>query len=285
MSDNGISIDSLCPVGITEKTEWTWIKKASSKFLKTVNLWILGWMFVALGAMFAINTMTGLNGVTPYGIMKFLMWIAFCMWLLLVVTVWGELFTGNVLIVVSTLNKKTKIKDFAKNLVAVWIGNFLGSILIAWLLFFGWFYMFNHGNIWETALYIAAGKMNYPFMQAVFLWIMCNILVCLAILVSTGCRTTGDKFLGILLPIAWFVAGWFEHCVANMFFLPFAWIIKNFWDHKFLEELGTKVNTDHINLHDIFLNNLLPVTIGNFLGWAVFVWLLYWITYCKKDCK
>lgn len=281
--DTGIAnIDSLCPSEIWLKTIKTGVKKANTRAKNTLVLWILGGMFVALGAIFAINTMTWLNHIVPYWIMKFLVWIAFCLWLALVVTVWWELFTGNVLVVVSLLQKKITYWQYFKNLLFVYLWNFVGSLIVVVLIFGAGHYLFSNWELGYTALYIAKWKLGYSFFQAVCLWIMCNILVCLAILVATGCRTIGDKLLWIFLPIVAFVAWWFEHSVANMFFMPYAWLIKNFWDLSKISSISD-IDISKITVSNIIFNNIIPVTIGNWLWWAIFVWLIYWLTYCKEE--
>ena len=133
----------------------------------------------------------------------------------------------------------------------------------------------------QPRLKIAATKMNYGYLQAVALGILCNGLVCLAIWLTYSARTTGDKILAIVFPITAFVAGSFEHSIANMYFLPYALFIKNF-DPAFVASLAAKVpDLSILTWGAFFLKNLLPVTFGNIIGGAGLVALIYWFVYLR----
>jgi formate/nitrite transporter FocA (FNT family) len=100
-------------------------------------------------------------------------------------------------------------------------------------------------------------------------------LVCLAIWLTLGARTTTDKIVAILFPITAFVAAGFEHSVANMYFIPIGWLIAQF-DPSFAQAAGLAL--DHLTLGGM-LNNLIPVTLGNIIGGAGFVAAVYWFVY------
>jgi formate transporter len=133
-----------------------------------------------------------------------------------------------------------------------------------------------------TALEIARIKTNLGFVQAVALGILCNGLVCLAVWLCLGARTTTDKILATLFPISAFVAAGFEHSVANMYYLPIGLLIKS--DTTFLTAIGKSLS-DYASLTwtNFLFVNLLPVTIGNILGGVVLVGFTYWFVYLRPE--
>jgi formate transporter len=170
-----------------------------------------------------------------------------------------------------------------RNWIIVYFGNFIGALATAVLVIVAQFYMTNHGGIGLTALNMAQGKVNLGFAQAVALGMLCNGLVCLAVWLSYSARTTWDKIVAVILPVCAFVAAGFEHCVANMFFVPFAIFIRNFAPDSFWQAIGkTPADFADISWGHFLTGNLLPVTIGNILGGALLVGAVYWLVYLKK---
>ena len=168
-----------------------------------------------------------------------------------------------------------------RNWVVVYIGNFIGSVGTAALIFFSKQYAFGNGSVGESALKIATSKMQYGFIQTVALGILCNGLVCIAIWLTYSARSTADKILAIIFPITAFVAASFEHSVANMYFVPYALFIKAF-DPAFITGLADKApNLSNLTWGAFFFKNLLPVTIGNIIGGAGLVALMYWFIYLR----
>jgi formate/nitrite transporter len=144
-------------------------------------------------------------------------------------------------------------------------------------------YTFGANSVGITALKIGVAKVDFSFMQAVALGILCNALVCLAVWMTFSARSTVDKIVAIIFPITAFVAAGFEHSVANMYFIPYALFIKMF-DPAFTAAVGDKVtNLDLLTWRSFFVNNLIPVTIGNIIGGAVLVAAIYWAIFLKSD--
>lgn len=269
-------MDALTPAEITAKAEEVGYKKATGKFSHTLVSGILAGMYIAFGAVFSITSISGLAWTVPFGIIKFIAGLAFSLGLILVMIAGAELFTWNALLVIARLNKKISGLQMIKNLILIWVSNFIGALIVIGLVYVWWWYLFGNGVVWETALNIWVHKLDYGFMQALSLGILCNILVCLGVWLAWSGRSTGDKVLGILFPIIAFVAGWFEHSVANMFYLPFAYLL------KISGFVVANIDMSHLTLKYIFVNNLLPVTLGNIIGWAVFVGMAYWRLYGKR---
>jgi formate transporter len=144
-------------------------------------------------------------------------------------------------------------------------------------------YTFNAGAVGVTALNIGLAKVNLGFFQAFMLGVLCNALVCLAVWLSYSARTVTDKVLAIVFPISAFVAAGFEHCIANMYFIPTALFIKAWASPSFWQTTGLNPAAyNNLTWGSFFFNNLLPVTIGNVFGGVVLVGAIYWMIYLRK---
>jgi len=146
--------------------------------------------------------------------------LCFCLGLVLVLCCGAELFTGNILMVCARASKKISGAALARSWALVWLGNLAGSLVAVALVFFANVQGMNGGEVGEAFVSVAAGKVALDPLTLFVKAVMCNILVCLAVWIGLSAKTVADKVLGILLPISAFVACGFEHCVANMFFLP-----------------------------------------------------------------
>jgi formate/nitrite transporter len=145
-------------------------------------------------------------------------------------------------------------------------------------------YLFGNGAIGQNALNIAQAKVSLGFLQAIVLGVLCNALVCLAVWLCVSARTTTDKILAIIFPITAFVAAGFEHSIANMYFIPVGLFIKGGATATFWEQAG-KTAADYAGLtwSNFLVTNLLPVTIGNIIGGALMVGLVYWFIYLRPN--
>jgi formate/nitrite transporter len=293
-----VSIDAYLPAAMASKAEDIGVKKANLDSLSMFALAILAGAFIGIGAIFATTVSAGSMAINtaagdaafktglPYGVVRLITGLAFTVGLILVVVGGAELFTGNNLITMAYMSKKVKLSALLRNWGVVYAGNFVGSIVTALIVFFGKQYTFGGNSIGFAVLSIGNAKTGFTFIQAIALGIMCNALVCMAVWMCYSARSTTDRILAIIPPIACFVAAGFEHSVANMYFIPIALFIKNF-DGKVYDAIVTNFNAgkDFTNLtwDKFFINNLLPVTIGNIIGGAVMVGLIYWFVYLRKQ--
>ncbi len=273
-----ISIDALVPAEIARRAEYIGIRKAETDALNMFILAILAGAFISLGAIFATTVATG-GAALPFGVNKLLVGLVFCLGLVLVVIGGAELFTGNNLIVMAWASGKVSTRQLLRNWGIVYAGNFVGSVATALIMFFTKQYEFSNGAVGQTALSIANGKVNLDFTQAIALGIMCNVLVCLAVWLTFGARTTADKISAIIFPITAFVAAGFEHSVANMYFISIGLFIKEF-DPTYADSTG--LDLTNLTLRGFLIDNLLPVTIGNIIGGAILVSAVYWTIYLRK---
>jgi formate transporter len=281
MASEGIefSIDALLPAEMAQRAEAIGVRKAATPPLKVFVLAILAGAFIALGAIYATVAATGASGVLPFGVTRILVGVTFCLGLILVVVAGAELFTGNNLIVMAWANRKVSTSALLRNWVLVYLGNAVGSVGTALIVFLGRQYTLSGGAVGATALGIANTKAGLEFVPAVFLGILCNALVCLAVWMSYGARSTTDKIAAIIFPISAFVAAGFEHSVANMYFIPIGLLIKYF-DPSFTAQ--AQLDLTHLTVQGFLVNNLLPVTIGNIIGGAGLVAAVYWFVFLRK---
>lgn len=275
-----MSVDALLPADIARKAEAVGVAKANEAALKLFVLGVLAGSFIALGAVFATTVTAG--GELSFGLSRVLGGLVFSLGLILVVLAGAELFTGNNLVVMAVASGRITLPQLLRNRVIVYAGNFVGAISTALLVFASEQYMQGGGIIGERMLAIGAAKTNLDFVPAVALGILCNVLVCLAVWLCMSARSATDKILAILFPITAFVAAGFEHCVANMYFVPKALFLKMWASDSFWETID-KNEADYSSLtwSNFLGKNLLPVTLGNILGGAVLVGLVYWFIYLR----
>jgi len=276
-----IPFDALMPPEMAGKAENVGVNKAHLNSFRTFALAVLAGAFIAMGAVFSTTATTG-GSALPFGVTRVLGGLAFSLGLILVVVAGAELFTGNNLIIMAWAGHKVTTMQLLRNWVIVYIGNFLGSVLTAYMMFLSRQYTMGGGALGLNALTIANTKSNLDFIQAIVLGIFCNALVCLAVWLCMSARSTTDRVLAIIPPITAFVAAGFEHSIANMYFIPVALFIKAGAGAEFWSQIGkTAADFPKLTWGNFFLVNLLPVTIGNIIGGAVMVGLVYWSIYLR----
>lgn len=280
MSD--IQFDAYSPKEMAARVEKAGITKGNLDFWSTLVLALLAGIFIAFGALFYTLVIHDSN--TSYGFTRLLGGIVFCLGLVLVIVAGAELFTGNNLIMMAYMNRKITFGKLARNWVIVFAGNFLGSLAIVILVYFSGHWGMHNYAVGGKALLIALGKVQIPFGEALVRGILCNILVCLAVWLCFSCRNVADKVLAIIFPIAAFVALGFEHCVANMFFIPAGLILKYMPEvvEAASTAIGRSVSVDNLTWGTLFTKNLIPVTLGNIIGGAVIIALIYWFLYLRS---
>jgi formate/nitrite transporter len=282
---NEIQIDAFPPAKMASRMESVGVAKSELRANTMFALAVLAGAFIGCGAIFATVVTTGLGAVgMGFGVIKLLGGLVFCLGLVGVVVAGAELFTGNNLIIMAFASGRVPLAKLLRNWGIVYAGNFVGSILTAMIMLVTKQYMFSNGSLGANALGIANAKTGLGFFQAIALGIMCNALVCLAVWLCSSARSTTDKILAIIFPITAFVAAGFEHSVANMYFIPIGLFIKSTAGAGFWEAIG-RTATDYGNLTwgAFFIKNLLPVTIGNIIGGAGFVGLVYWFIYLRPQ--
>lgn len=256
-------MDAYTPKQIAELVNNVGIKKANLPLVQTITLSILAGAFIAFGGMFFTTVIT--DSALGFGPTRLLGGLAFSLGLILVIIAGAELFTGNNLIVIAWSEKKITTTQLLRNWGIVYLGNLIGALACVCFIHYSGILDIANGAAAKTALNIAQGKVALSGSQAFIRGILCNTLVCLAVWLCFAAHTVSGKILAILFPISAFVALGFEHSVANMYLIPIG----------MLQEGSTITVID-------FIQNLIPVTLGNILGGSAFVALVYWICYLRK---
>lgn len=247
-------------------------KKTELPVWKMFVLGILAGMFIALGGAV---TNTASHSIEDVSTARIISGLLFPGGLSMVILMGGELFTGNCLIPVSVLERQTTVGKMLKNWVVVYLGNFAGALLVAYgCARFGQL-NYSGGGLAVFTMKLAASKATIPFANGVVLGFFCNVLVCLGVLCSLSAKDTAGRIIGTIFPIAIFVICGFEHCVANMYYIPAGLFAAGVPQYAALAaEAG--VDLSALTWGNFLLNNLIPVTIGNILG-GVFVGVMMWL--------
>lgn len=278
------NIDSLMPSEMAVQAELVGVSKANMSISKTLVLAMLAGAFIAFGSIFFTAVTAG--STLPYGITRLMGGISFSLGLVLVIVGGAELFTGNNLIVMAWANKKISTPQILKNWALVYVGNMTGALFVAVLLFFSGQYLSASGMVGINILNIGKAKCELGFIQAITLGILCNILVCLAVWLCFSSQSVSGKIMSIVFPITAFVTSGFEHSIANMYFIPEAILVLHHGDTEFLSLANSSTqNYGSITWSNYLLHNLIPVTIGNIIGGAVLVGLVYWFVFLRKSKK
>lgn len=274
-----MSTSYLTPAAICAATIEIGLRKAVLPRLKMVLLGILAGAFIAFASegsnMAAFNL---LADPASYGMGKALAGAVFPTGLMLVILAGGELFTGNTMMLMGMAERKLSLAAVLNNWFFVYAGNLVGGLLIAHMMAHSGLYNQGEHLLGGMTIRIAAGKTALPFLSAFYLGIMCNWLVCLAVWMAYGATDMTGKFLAIFFPIWLFITSGFEHSVANMYYIPAGIFAKGNELWAAASGLSAEALAE-LNWQTFFLNNLVPVTLGNIVGGGIFVGLAYWIAY------
>ena len=274
-------IDALLPAEIARKAEQIGADKIRVDTTTLLTLAVLAGAFIALGAMFATTVLAGANGTVPYGISRLLAGIAFCLGLILVIVGGAELFTGNTLMVMAWAAGRVTLTEMLRAWAIIYVGNFIGAIGTALLVFLSGQPFNGKGIVGAVAMKLATEKVSLSFDHAFFLGILCNVLVCLAVWLAIGARTTSDKVLAVLFPVSAFVVAGFEHSVANMYLIPLGLFLKGWAPTSLWTQIGSTTSDFTVLTWAAFFWSLIPVTLGNIVGGGVLVGGIYWFIYLR----
>ena len=256
-------------------------KKTLMSLDRMFVLAVLAGAYIGFGAQLATTVSMDMAPKYGVGITNLISGAVFSVGLMLVILGGAELFTGNNLIWLSHLSGRAKLIQVIRSWTTVYIGNFVGSTLLAALVFLGGLYSMGSNALGLRALAIANAKVNLGFLELIARGIVCNWLVCLAVWIATSAEDTTGKVWACFFPITAFVASGFEHSVANMFFVPMGIMLRS------IPSLVMQANTNLVNLtwEGFLVRNLLPVTLGNIIGGGFFVATLYWYVYLRPEAR
>lgn len=252
--------------------------KVNTTIGKMLILAVLAGVFIALAG---VASATASVSVPQASVGKFLGACVFPGGLTMVLLAGSELFTGNTLLVIPLFQREITWKGMLKNWLFVYVGNLLGSILVAAaVVYCHQLSLFDNG-LAVSVLSTAAAKCAMPFGQAFVKGICCNFLVCIAVWISFAAKDVISKIAGLFFPIMFFVVSGFEHSVANMYFISVGIFA------KFVPEYAQAAQAAGVDLSGVawgnfWTANLIPVTLGNIVGGAVCVGCVYWAVYLRK---
>ena len=251
--------------------------KAKAKFARTFLLGVLAGLLIGLGG--AVTNMAT-HTIASVSVAKIISGALFPFGLIMVIFTGAELFTGNCLLSMPVAEKRITIKGLLKNWIFSYTGNFVGAALLAALLCLAGQFNISNGALAVSTMKVAVTKCNINFGSAIILGIFCNLLVCLAVMASLSAKDAIGRAAGAYFPIFFFVMCGFEHCVANMYYIPAGLFAKGVTEYASLAvEAGLDLST--LTWGNFLINNLLPVTIGNIIGGVLFG-LLIWYAYRQR---
>ncbi len=278
-----VDIDAYSPPQIANRIDKVALVKAKLTFAQTFLLGILAGAYIGIGAQFA--TFVSSDSTLHFGLTSLITGIVFSLGLMLVVVGGAELFTGNCLIIMGYVSKRVTTRQMLNNWTVSYAGNLLGSLtMVCWI---------SQAHQWEffqnmvgaKALLVAHTKVNLPFTTALARGVLCNSMVCLAVWLCFSGRSVADKILSIVFPIGGFVASGFEHCVANMYFIPMGITLKKHPEVIAAAEkmAGKTLDLSQLTWKGFFINNLFPVTLGNIVGGVILVGVVFWFVYLRPN--
>jgi formate/nitrite transporter len=264
------NLNAYGPAEIKEAVEKIGVKKTKLPPLASFMLAVAAGGSIGFGALY--YTIVASDEAMSFAAVRVLGGLMFSLGLTLVIVGGAELFTGNNLIVMAWASREVSTREMLRNWVIVYLGNLVGALGLVFLVFFSHHPDMNGGRIGLSILNTAVAKIQPDIVTLFFKGILCNVLVCLAVWLAYAGRSVTDKILALILPVSAFVAAGFEHCVANMYFLPLAWLL--------VQTGNVPINFDasEISIAGV-IHNLIPVTLGNIVGGAGLVGALYWAIY------
>ena len=256
--------------------------KAELPLFRMILLGILAGMFIACGASASSVAMHAISNV---GLARLVAGVIFPVGLMMIVFVGGELFTGDCLMIMGNMHKQFSLWKMIRVLVVVFFSNFLGAVLIATLVYTSGQFAYTNNLLGAFTIKVALGKVSLSFGTALISGILCNFFVCIAVLMAAAATDIAGKVFAIFFPIMAFVVSGYEHCVANMYYIPagifaasnqaYAAAAENTYGY-------TAAQLEALTWGNFLIKNLLPVTLGNMVGGMLLVGVpLYWIHRAK----
>lgn len=238
------------------------IAKSRMAFLPMIVMGLLAGAYIGMGGTFMLVVTQDAAKIAGVGLAKLAGGVVFSLGLFLVVAAGAELFTGNCLMPIGLFSGRITFPAMMRNLLVVYCANFAGAAFFAALIY--------HSGVLSplsaaSAVSLAAAKSSLPVKDMLVRGVLCNWFVCLAVWVSFGAQDTAGKFVSALMPISAFVAIGFEHCVANMFFIPLGLLLNT----------GAEPGLTCAS----FLKNIFFVTAGNVAGAVLFVAAAYFVVF------
>ncbi len=271
----------MTPVETAQFADNACCYKANKTLFSCLLSAVIAGLFISIAFAFYITVTTGTAAV-PYGIAKLIGGICFSLGLILVVVCGVDLFTSTILTIIPKATGKITWARMFKNWTLVYFGNFAGALFFVAIIWFAGQHTAASGQWGVGVLNVTSHKLEHSFVEAVFLGILANLMVCLAAWMAFSGKSVTDKIMAMILPVAMFVAGGFEHSIANMFMIPMGIVIKTFASAEFWQMANSTVEQySHLSVENFIVKNLIPVTIGNIIG-GLMVGVPFWALNLRK---
>lgn len=256
--------------------------KTLTPLYKMILLGIFAGMFIACGAS---ASSVAMHAIPNVGVARLVAGVVFPVGLMMIVFVGGELFTGDCLMIMGCLHQKYSVWAMIRVLVIVFIANFVGSALFAALVNATTQFNYSSDLMGAFTIKVAMSKLSLSFGSAFISGILCNFFVCLAVLMASASKDISGKVWAIFFPIMAFVVSGYEHCVANMYYIPagiFA-ASNEAYAAAAQEAYGySAAQLEMLTWSNMLVGNLLPVTLGNIVGGMLFVGLPLYLLHSAK---
>ena len=257
--------------------------KASAPVGKVFGKAMLAGMMIGMGA--AASSVAA-HAVTNVGLARLTAAVVFPVGLMMVILLGAELFTGDCLMAVGVAGKHISVADCIRVLITVFLGNFAGALIFTALIYASGQLDYSAGGLGAYTIKVAHAKATISFSKGFTSGILCNILVCAAVLMAICAKDITGKLLVSFFVIMLFVTAGFEHCVANMYYITAGLFCKLNLDYvsKAMELYGyTSEQLGQLNWINFLIKNLIPVTLGNIVGGIACVGLpLWYLNHSKK---
>ncbi|TVM00672.1 MAG: nitrite/formate transporter [Candidatus Brocadia sp. WS118] len=278
-------MDAYSPPQIASRIDHVALVKARLSLSQTFMLSILAGAYLGLGAQFSTFVIS--DSTLHIGLTSLIEGVVYSLGFILAVVGGAEVFTGNCLIIMGYVSKRITTRELLNNWILTYTGNFIGSLTMVYWIYQSHQWEFSHHMVGAKALLIAHKKVNMPFMDAFARGVLCNALICLAVWLCFSGRSVTDKIISIIFPIGGFVASGFEQCVSNMYFIPIGIVLrKNEGIIVASEKMaGKPLDISQLTWKGFFINNLIPVTLGNIVGGVILVGIIFWFVYLRGNVQ
>ena len=254
------------------------VRKAQRKTVHLLLLSLMAGVFIAFGGVVS-NTVV--HSIVNPGASRLISGIVWPIGLAIVMLLGGEIYLGNTMMVVSVLERRITLQAMLRNWILVYIGNFCGGLLVSTMIVFSGQLNLNSGALAAYTVKVAVGKVSVGFGQAVMSGILCNLLVCAAVLCSLTAKDTMGRIIGAYIPILYFIVGGFDNAVANMYLIPAGLLALTRPEYAALAS-AAGIDFSGLGWGSYLFANLLPVSIGNLIAGAGLASLLW---FCHKKGK
>lgn len=258
------------------------VAKANTSSMGLIGKSMFAGMMIGMGAA---GSSVAAHAITNVGLARLTAAVVFPVGLMMVILMGAELSTGDCLMAMALPDKKISFKSLLRVLVLVYIGNWIGATLLSLCIYWCGQLDYSAGLLGAYTIKLAVGKTSITFLKGITSGILCNILVCAAVLMAGCAKDVTGKLLVSFFVIMLFVTGGFEHCVANMYYITAGLLAKcnPAYVEVAMQQYGlTDVQLAALNFKSFCVTNLIPVTIGNILGGAVLFGLPLYFLHCKK---